>query len=97
MIMEQLITDMMSFNEKRRRRMKMNKYHCLSQSAFLSRHYRREAITMVRRLELLSAAQHSLFCPSLIQLQSKLINVYLDSNISTQKPILNFFKLVNVN
>ena len=47
---------------------------------------------MMRRLELLSAVQDSLFCPSLIQLQSKLINVYLDSNISKQKPIINFFK-----
>ena len=61
-------------------------------AAFLSRHYRPEAITIVRRLELLSAAQHSLFCPSLIPLLPKLINVYLDSNISKQKPILNFFK-----
>ena len=47
---------------------------------------------MVRRLELLSAAHHSLFCPFLIQLESKLINVYLDSTILKQKPILNFFK-----
>jgi hypothetical protein len=51
-----------------------------------------EAIEMVRRLKLLSTAQHAELHPFLTQLQSKLIDVYLDSNISKQRSILDFLK-----
>jgi len=51
-----------------------------------------ESIQMVRRLKLLSTTQHPELHSLLIQLRSKLIDVYLDSNIVKQKSILDFFK-----
>ena len=51
-----------------------------------------EAIAMLRRLKLLSTTQHPELYPYLTQLQSKLVDTYLDSNISKQKSILDFFK-----
>ncbi|CAF3381248.1 unnamed protein product [Rotaria sp. Silwood1] len=51
-----------------------------------------ESIQMVRRLKLLSTTQHPELHSLLIQLQSKLIDIHLDSNIVKQKSILDFFK-----
>jgi hypothetical protein len=51
-----------------------------------------ESLQMIRRLKLLSATQHPELHSLLIQLQSKLVDVYLDSNIVKQKLILDFFK-----
>ena len=51
-----------------------------------------EAVKMVRRLHLLSTTQHPELHPFLSQLQSKLIDVYLDSNTSKQRSIRDFFK-----
>jgi len=53
-----------------------------------------ESLQMVRRLKLLSTTQHPELHSLLIQLQSKLVDVYLDSNIVKQKLILDFFKPV---
>ncbi|CAF2002117.1 unnamed protein product [Rotaria magnacalcarata] len=51
-----------------------------------------EAIKLLRRLHLLSTTQHPELHPYLTQLQSKLIDIYLDSNISKQRSIRDFFK-----
>jgi hypothetical protein len=51
-----------------------------------------ESLQMVRRLKLLSTTQHPELHSLLIQLQSKLVDAYLDSNIVKQKSILDFFK-----
>ena len=51
-----------------------------------------EALEIVRRLHLLSIKQHAELHQFVTQLQSKLINVYLQSDTSVQKPILDFFK-----
>ncbi|CAF4568820.1 unnamed protein product [Rotaria sp. Silwood2] len=51
-----------------------------------------ESIQMVHRLKLLSSSQYPELHSLLIQLQSKLIDAYLDSNIVKKKSILDFFK-----
>ena len=51
-----------------------------------------DAITMTRRLHLLPTTQYPELHPFLVQLQSKLIDVYLTSKISKQRSILDFFR-----
>ena len=53
-----------------------------------------EAMEMVRRLNQLSTVQYPDLHPSLTQFQSKLFDVYLNQNVSTQKTIHDFFKPV---
>ncbi|CAF3775211.1 unnamed protein product [Rotaria sp. Silwood1] len=53
-----------------------------------------EAMNMIRRLHLLSITQQPELHLYVMQLQSKLIDVYLDSNISKQRSIRDFFKPV---
>ncbi len=55
-----------------------------------------ESLQMVRRLKLLSTTQHPELHSLLIQLQSKLVDVYLNSNFVKQKSILDFFKPVQL-
>ncbi len=55
-----------------------------------------ESIQLICRLKLLSKTQHPELHSLLIQLQSKLIDVYLDSNIVKQKSILDFFKPIQL-
>ena len=51
-----------------------------------------EALNIVRQLHLLSTKQHSELHQLVTQLQSKLIDVYLQFDTSKQKSILDFFK-----
>lgn len=51
-----------------------------------------EALEIVRRLHLLSIKQHPELHQFVTQLQSKLIDVYLQTDTSKQKSILDFFK-----
>ena len=53
-----------------------------------------EAVKMVRRLHMLSTTQYPELHLFVTQLQSKLIDVYLDSNISKQRSIHEFLKPV---
>ncbi|CAF1281361.1 unnamed protein product [Adineta ricciae] len=53
-----------------------------------------EALEIVRRLHLLSIKQHPELHQFVTQLQSKLIDVYLQSDTSKQRSILDFFKAV---
>jgi hypothetical protein len=53
-----------------------------------------EAMDMTRRLHLLSITQQPELYLCVMQLQSKLIDVCLDSNISKQRSIRDFFKPV---
>lgn len=47
---------------------------------------------MVKRLHLFSTTHHPELHLSITQLQSKLIDIYLDSNFSKQKSIRDVFK-----
>ena len=51
-----------------------------------------EAVKIVHRLHLLSIKQHPELHQFVSQLQSKLIDVYLQSDTSKQKKILDFLK-----
>ena len=51
-----------------------------------------EAVNMVRRLHMLSTTQHPELHPFLTQLQSKLIDIYVDSKTSKQRSIRGFFE-----
>ena len=51
-----------------------------------------EALKMVKRIHLLPTTRHPEFHLFISQLQSKLIDIYLDSNCSKQKSIRDFFK-----
>jgi len=51
-----------------------------------------ESLEFVRRLRLLSTTQQPELHPFIIQLQSKLTDVLLDSNLLKQKSILDHFK-----
>lgn len=51
-----------------------------------------EAIQQLRRFRLLSATHHPELYALLSQLQSKLIDIHVDSKSSRQKPILDFFE-----
>ncbi len=51
-----------------------------------------EAVKMIHRLHLLSSAQHPELHSFVVQLQSKLIDIYLDENNSRQKPIYEYFQ-----
>ena len=51
-----------------------------------------ESIEMMRRLRLLSTTQQSELHPFITQLQSKLTDVLLDYNYSTQRSIYDYFK-----
>lgn len=53
-----------------------------------------EAMDMIRRLHLLSTTQQPELHLCVMQLQSKLIDIYLDSNVSKQRSIRDFFKPV---
>ncbi|CAF2983376.1 unnamed protein product [Rotaria sp. Silwood2] len=55
-----------------------------------------EAIIMVRRLHLLSTTQYPELHLFVTQLQSKLIDIYLDSNCSKQLSIRDFFKPIGL-
>ncbi len=55
-----------------------------------------ESLELVRRLRLLSTTQQPELHPFIIQLQSKLTDVLLDSNLSKQKSILDYFKCIPV-
>ncbi|CAM4823660.1 unnamed protein product [Rotaria magnacalcarata] len=52
-----------------------------------------EALTIVKRLHSLSTTQHPELHVFISQLQSKLIDIYLDSNCSKQKSIRDFLSL----
>ncbi|CAF3816564.1 unnamed protein product [Rotaria sordida] len=51
-----------------------------------------ESLELVRRLRLLSTTQQPELHPFITQLQSKLTDVFLDSNSSKQRSILEYFK-----
>ncbi|CAF4434938.1 unnamed protein product [Rotaria sp. Silwood2] len=51
-----------------------------------------EVLKMMRQLHLLSTAQYPELHPFVIQLESKLINVFLDSSVSQQRSIRDCFK-----
>ncbi len=51
-----------------------------------------ECLEMVRRLRVLSNTQQPELHPFLMQLQSKLTDVLLNSNISKQRSIYDYFK-----
>ena len=53
-----------------------------------------EALEIVRRLHLLSIKQHPELHQFVTQLQSKLIDAYVQSDTSKQKSILDFFKVI---
>ena len=55
-----------------------------------------ESLEYVRRLRLLSTTQQPELHPFIIHLQSKLTDVLLDSNISKQKSICDYFKHISV-
>ena len=55
-----------------------------------------ESLELVRRLRLLSTTQQPEIHPFIIQLQSKLTDVLLDSQVSKQKSIFDYFKTVNM-
>ena len=55
-----------------------------------------ESLEFVRRLRRLSTTQQPELHPFVIQLQSKLTDVLLDSNISKQKSICDYFKPISV-
>lgn len=51
-----------------------------------------ESLEIVRRLRLLSTTQHPDLHPFITQLQSRLTDAFLDSNLSKQRSILDYFK-----
>ncbi|CAF4055160.1 unnamed protein product [Rotaria magnacalcarata] len=53
-----------------------------------------ESLDLVRRLHLLSTTQHPELHPYIIQLQSKLTDVFLNSNQSKQRSILDYFNIL---
>ena len=54
-----------------------------------------ESLEMVRRLRLLSNTQQPERQTFIVQLQSKLTDVFLDSNASKQRQIIDYFKPVS--
>ncbi|CAF1288191.1 unnamed protein product [Adineta ricciae] len=55
-----------------------------------------ESLELIRRLRLLSTTQQPELHPFIIQLQSKLTDAFLDSNLSKQKSIFDYFKCTSV-
>ena len=51
-----------------------------------------ESLELVRRLRLLSTTQQPELHPFINQLQSKLTDILLDSNLSKQKSIFDYFQ-----
>lgn len=51
-----------------------------------------DSVELVRRLRLLSTTQQPKLHPVITQLKSKLTDVFLDSNSSKQRSILDYFK-----
>ena len=54
-----------------------------------------ESLEMVRRLRLLSNTQQPELHTFIVPLQSKLTDVFLDSNASKQRQIIDYFKPVS--
>ena len=54
-----------------------------------------ESLEIVRRLRLFSNTQQPELHMFIVQLQSKLTDVFLDSNASTQRQIIDYFKPVS--
>ena len=54
-----------------------------------------ESLELVRRLRLLSTTQQPELHPFINQLQSKLTDILLDSNLSKQKSIFDYFQSAN--
>jgi len=54
-----------------------------------------ESLELIRRLRLLSTTQQPELHPFITQLESKLTDIFLESNSSKQKSILEYFKFTS--